>query len=192
MRRKFEASSSNGRAIMAAQDIATAWRRVESVLRRRPEFGLQDDAAASAHWDGGTRATCSHANGHSVQTDMPVELGGTGDQVSPGWLLRAGLASCAVTGIAMLAATRGIALTALEVVASSRSDARGFMGISDSDGMAIDPGPQDVRLLVRIASRQATPEVLRALVHESQRHSPVTCALQNAVRVALQIDIASA
>lgn len=176
---------------MAVLDIATAWRRMESVLRRRPEFGLQDDAAATARWDAGTRVSCSHANGHSVLTDMPAELGGSGDQVSPGWLVRAGLASCAATGIAMVAATKGIALTALEVVVSSRSDARGFLGLVDTNGVVVDAGPQDLRMLVRIASCQATAEVLRALVHESQRNSPVTSSMQNAVPVDLQIDIAS-
>ncbi len=176
---------------MAAQDIAMAWRRMESVLRRRPEFGLQDDASATARWDGGTRVSCGHSNGRYVLTDMPVELGGSGDQVSPGWLVRAGLASCAATGIAMVAATRGIELTELEVVAKSRSDARGFMGLVDIDGIVVDPGPQDLQLLVRIASRQATPEILRALVHESQRNSPVTRSMENALPVDLHIEIGS-
>jgi hypothetical protein len=91
----------------------------------------------------------------------------------------------------MVAASKGIALTALEVVVSSRSDARGFMGLVDTDGAVVDPGPQDLHMLVRITSRQATAEILRALVLESQRNSPVTCAMQNAVPVDLHIDVSS-
>ena len=92
---------------MASQDIAAAMQRVESVLRRRPEVGLHDDAPATARWQSGTRVVSSHANGTQIVTDMPTELGGSGDQVTPGWLLRAGLASCLATRIAMAAAAAG-------------------------------------------------------------------------------------
>ena len=80
---------------MGAQDIAAALRRVEAVFMRRPEAGLHDDVPVTARWDGGTRVVARHTNGTHVTTDMPVEIGGTGDQVTPGWLFRAGLASCA-------------------------------------------------------------------------------------------------
>ena len=75
------------------QNLATALQRVEAVLRRRPEMGLQDDAPATARWESGLRFVASHANGTQLVTDMPAELGGSGDQVTPGWLFRAGLAS---------------------------------------------------------------------------------------------------
>jgi uncharacterized OsmC-like protein len=61
---------------------------------------------------------------------MPSEVGGSGDQVTPGWLFRAGLASCAATRIAMAAAAEGIELATLEVRASSRSDTRGLLGMT--------------------------------------------------------------
>ena len=35
----------------------------------------------------------SGPGGATLLTDMPPELGGSGDQVTPGWLMRAGLAS---------------------------------------------------------------------------------------------------
>src|ERR1700735_1329211 len=110
---------------MTTQRIAAALQRVESVLRRRPETGLHDDAPATARWQGGTRTASSHSNGTQVQTDMPTELGGSGDQVTPGWLFRAGVASCLATCIAMRAAHAGIALSALEVRGSSGWDIRG-------------------------------------------------------------------
>ena len=95
---------------MAAQDIAAALQRVEAVLRRRPEPGLHDDAPATARWQGGTRVVTQPCQRHAVPTDMPGELGGTGDHVTPGWLFRAGLASCAATRIAMAAAAERIEL----------------------------------------------------------------------------------
>lgn len=173
---------------MAAQDIAAALQRVGSVLRRRPEAGLQDDAPATARWDGGTRVVASHANGAQVLTDMPGELGGSGDRVTPGWLLRAALASCTATCIAMAAAAQGIELETLELRASSRSDTRGLLGIADADGEPVSAGPRDMQVLVRISARGVSAQRLRALVEESYRCSPLACALQDAVPVALRIE----
>jgi uncharacterized OsmC-like protein len=173
---------------MAAQDLGTALRRAESVLRRRPDMGMHDDSPATATWNGGTRIIASHANGMQVATDMPTELGGTGDQVTPGWLLRAGLASCTATRIVMAAATEGIELTALDLRASSRSDTRGLLGLQESDGSAVPAGPRDVQLHVRIRARGVTPEKLRSLVESSHRCAPVPCAMEEEVHVALQVD----
>lgn len=174
---------------MTVQSIATAMQRVESVFRRRPEAGLADDTPATAHWEGGTRVVSRHLNGTQVVTDMPNEIGGSGDQVTPGWLLRAALASCAATRIAMAAAAAGIELTTLDVVASSRSDARGLLGMANADGQPVPAGPRDVLLAVRIAAHGIAAERLRALVDQSHGCSPVTAAHQAAVPVALRIEV---
>ncbi len=174
---------------MATQDLAAALQRVESVLRRRPEVGLHDDAPATARWDGGTRIVASHASGMQVLTDMPRELGGSGDQVSPGWLLRAGLASCTATRIAMAAAAAGIELKTLELRASSRSDTRGMLGIAGNEGEPIPAGPRDVQLHVKISAHGVSAGRLRALVEDSHRLSPVPCAVQEVVPVALHIEV---
>ena len=173
---------------MASQEIADALQRAASVLSRRPSAGLHQDAPATVRWEGGLRMACRDPSGATVQTDMPAEFGGTGDQVSPGWLLRAGLAACLATCIATAAARRQIALTALEVIASSRSDARGLLGLTEPDGSAVDAGPRDVQLHVRIAARGVASERLRDLVNECQERSPVSLALQNAVSIALHVD----
>ena len=88
---------------MGMKDVATALERARTVLARKPAMGVHDDAPATARWGGGTRIEASHANGTRMETDMPAELGGSGDRVSPGWLFRAGIASCAATTIAMRA-----------------------------------------------------------------------------------------
>lgn len=177
---------------MTLQDIATAIERVESAFRRRPAAGLHDDAPAAARWEGGTRVVATHANGAAVVTDMPVELGGSGDQVTPGWLLRAALASCATTRIAMAAAVEGIELSSLSVDAGSRSDARGLLGMTESDGSQVPAAACDVELTVRIAAVGQSPERLRALVEGCDRFSPVSETLRHAVPVAarIQVDVA--
>jgi hypothetical protein len=108
------------------EQVADAIRRAQRAFARRPGIAAHDDAPAAARWDGGTRVISGHPNGSSIRSDMPSEFGGSDAEVTPGWLFRAGLASCAATCIAMAAAVEGIALTKLEVVARSRSDARGM------------------------------------------------------------------
>lgn len=174
---------------MTTQQIAAAMQRVEAFLRRRPEAGLHEDASATARWQSGTRVVSSHVNGTLLSTDMPSELGGSGDKVTPGWLFRAGIASCSATRIAMSAAAEGIELASLEVSASSRSDARGLFGMTDAAGEPVCAGPRDVQLVVRIGAHGVSPERLRSLVENSHRCSPVTSAVENAVPMALHIEV---
>jgi uncharacterized OsmC-like protein len=175
---------------MAAPEIAAALQRVESVLKRRPQAGLHDDAPASAQWESGTRVLTSHANGTRLSTDMPTEFGGGGDQVTPGWLMRAGLAACLATRIAMGAAAAGIELAALEVRAGSRSDTRGMLGMQEALGELVGAGPLEVQVLVRIAAAGVSMERLRVLVEESNRYSPVSAALRLAVPVIMRVEVA--
>ena len=174
---------------METLSIAASIERVKAVLRRRPDIGLKDDASATTRWQGGTRVVASHANGTRIETDMPVELGGTGDQVTPGWLMRAGLASCVVTRVAMAAATEGIELDLLEIVASSRSNACGLFDLPDATGAPVGAGPLGIELMVRIAAAGVAPERLRALVEDSNRTAPVSNAICNATPLALTVDV---
>ena len=177
---------------MTTQHIAAALQRVEAVLQRRPETGIHDDAPATARWEGNSRVTTTHANGTTLATDMPTELGGTGDQVTPGWLFRAGVASCAATSIALAAAAEGVALALLEVRVTSRSDARGLLGMADADGAIVGAGPREMQLLVRIAADAVAPQRLRTLVERGCRCSPIPNAVTHATPLALHIEVEAA
>ena len=177
---------------MATEQLAAALERVAAMLRRRPESGVHDDAPASARWEGGTRVVARHANGRQVPTDMPAEMGGSGDEVTPGWLFRAGLAACATTSIVMKAASEGIELSTLELRADSRSDARGMFGLPDADGEPVSAAPGNLRLHVRIAAPGVEPERLRALVDHGLRCSPIPGAVQVALPLAVHVDIEAA
>ena len=63
---------------------------------------------------------------------MATSLGGGGSAPSPGWLMRAALASCDATIVAMEAARAGIELTDLTVTVVSESDNRGVLGVGDA------------------------------------------------------------
>jgi len=174
---------------MSAEHISKAMQRVRAVLARRPEAGIHADEPAIAGWDEGTRVIARHANGTQITTDMPIELGGAGNQATPGWLLRAGLASCLATRIAMEAAAAGLSLTRLEVAARSTSDARGLLGMKDQAGERISPAPCEVQLEVRMSAASVACEQLRAMVEESFRCSPVCAAVEGVLPVVLRIDI---
>lgn len=174
---------------MTREDIAAAVQRVESVLQRRPATGIHDDAPATAHWQTGLRVVASHANGTQMPTDMPTELGGSGDRVTPGWLFRAGIASCLTTCIAMDAATEGIDLATIEVKVTSRSDLRGMLGMVDSSGVAVGAGPNEIQIHVRISAAGVSAERLRHLVEHSNRCSPISAAARDAVPVALRVEV---
>jgi uncharacterized OsmC-like protein len=176
---------------MTATTIANALQRARAVFARRPEAAMHRDEPAIACWEHDMRVVSRHANGTQITSDMPRELGGEGDQATPGWLLRAALASCLATRIAMEAAARGIVLTRLEVLAASHSDARGLLGMADAAGERVLPSPCEVQLQVRIAAQNIAEEVLRAAIEDSYRCSPVSAALERAVPVSLRIEVDS-
>ena len=174
---------------MSVEQVAAAIERVSKVLRRKPQAGLHEDTAATACWSGGLRTSVHSDTGRSVATDMPTEIGGNDSAMTPGWLVRAGLASCTVTRIAMAAAAEGIALQTLEARATTVSDARGVLALPEADGSPVPAGPLEVMLQVRIGAPGVPAERLRALVQWTAGCSPVTNAFERALPVALQVEV---
>ncbi len=176
---------------MNQQGIAAALQRVEAAVRRRPDFGLHADSPATAHWQAGGRVVTQHPNGTQLLTDLSRELGGCGEQVTPGWLFRAAFAACAASSIGIRAAAQGIELTNLDVRADSRSDVRGILGMADAKGDPVSAGPFDARLAVRIGAKNVSAQQLRSLVEEALRCSPVPTAVRTAVHVDLDVQVDS-
>lgn len=172
-----------------AAEIAAAVERAREAFRRRPEAAMHEDAPAVARWAGGVQVVTAHPNGQQVKTDMPVQLGGNGEHVTAGWLLRSALAGCLTTTIVMAAALRGIKLDRVEVRATSRSDARGLLGVPEADGTPVDPGPKDLQLEVLIAAAGVPAEQLRALVDEADAHSAVSAAVRNGLLRPVRVEI---
>ena len=174
---------------MAMEQVAGAMERVVSALRRKPHAGLHEDTPATVRWVGGLRTVARTAQGAEVATDMPVAMGGEESAPTPGWLLRTALASCAVTRIAMEAASRGIALQTLEAHATSRSDLRGLLGLAEADGSRVPAGPLAMDLHVRIGAPGVDAALLRALVQSTPGCSPVTAALEQPLTVGLHVEV---
>ncbi len=169
--------------------IAASIERLKAVITRRPDFAVQDDSPATARWDGGTKVVSSHASGHTMVTDMPPELGGEGRHVTPGWMFRAGIASCSATRIAMAAAEQGIVLSHLEVVADSTSDARGMLGMPGDAGVAVPAGASQVRLAVTIAADGVDDATLHQLVQSTNCLAPMSSNIERAVPLMLSVTV---
>jgi uncharacterized OsmC-like protein len=145
-------------------------------------MGAEPDPAAVAVHDGDLRFRVEGPNG-SVATDMATAVGGGATAPSPGWMLRAALASCDATLVAMEAAAAGIVLSSLRVTVDSSSDARGLLG-TDPD---VPAGPLAVRVRIELAADGVAPEELRALVERAEARSPVRDALARAVPMTTEV-----
>lgn len=167
--------------------MARALQRTESAFARKPGLALQDDTPATAVMVGGARTRIEAPDGTLLHTDLDPGLGGEGQAFSPGWLMRAALASCLASCVAMRAARQGIALQRLQVRARSRSDARGVLG--SEPGVA--PSPLELGLEVEIEAEGADPAALRELVAWADAHSPVSDALRRALDLRLHVEVAA-
>jgi uncharacterized OsmC-like protein len=158
---------------------------VRTALASKPDAGPAPDRPAVAVIEDGLRARVEGGDGWAVVTDMPEAVGGGASAPSPAWLVRAALASCAATAIAMRAAELEIALSRLEVTAESETDMRGLLAA----GNGVDPGPKTVRLRVELAADGADEHRLDELVRWADSHSPVCDAVRRAVPVELEITV---
>jgi uncharacterized OsmC-like protein len=162
---------------------------IEGVIKHfseHPDECRSTDAAATAVVEEGLRCRAEGPNGRLLMSDMPTALGGGGSAPSPGWLSRAGLATCDATVIAMRAAQLGVTLTTLEVTVDSESDDRGLLGMDDS----IAAGPLSVRVRVRIGADGVAPERLREMVEWGEAHSPVGDGIRRAIPYKAEVEIA--
>lgn len=166
--------------------IAEAIGAATEYLTAHPEDARSTDSAAVARLDDGLRVTVTAPDGQQVVTDMVESVGGTNSAQSPGWLLRAAIASCTVTLTAMRAAVLGVALSDVAVTVDSESDDLGILGIEES----VPAGPLSVRLQVRVTAPDADDAVVRDLVDWAVAHCPVTDAVSRAVPMVVDIEVA--
>jgi uncharacterized OsmC-like protein len=160
---------------MANQAIREAIDHVAKVIATNPEKARVSNATAIASLKNDLSFSISDPNGESINTDMPRGIGGGGGVPQPGWLLRAALASCTGTVIAMRAAQLGIDLEKLEVRVESHSDNRGLLGLDEGVSAALI----ELRTVVRIRAANASRDQLVSLARWADAHSPVACTLRN-------------
>src|ERR1700712_534349 len=141
--------------------------RARHLFLECPAVARKPNASATAVWQDGLRCQIAGSGGETAVTDMPVAMGGDGTGPNPGWLLRASMAACAATAIAMRAATLGIELKCLAVAVHSESDARGLVGI---DG--VSTALSAMRMSIEIGADNTSREQLCELARWGEVQSP--------------------
>ena len=169
---------------MSAVQILEAIEKVSKFLTEKPEKARIKNAPATASLVDGLKCEVTGPAGEKLQTDMPAGVGGGATAPNPGWLMRAALASCNATCIAMRAAKRGVTLATLEVTVSSESDNRGMLGLDEN----VSAGLQDLLIHVRISAPGASAEELGELVRWACSHSPVGCTDAPSAKVQVQVE----
>lgn len=169
---------------MSETTVREAIERLSTAIRAEPAKAKSKNVPATARLAGGLKFEVTGPSNERVATDMPAPMGGGATAPNPAWFLRAGMASCAATVIAMRAAKLGIALSTLEVTVESDSDLRGVLGLDEKVSAGLNP----MRTKVRI-SGGADAQALRALVEWADAHSPVGCTVRNAAACSLEVEV---
>jgi uncharacterized OsmC-like protein len=170
---------------MSAANVRQALENIARVITEQPEKARAKNVPATARMLEGLRCEVNGTNGETVCTDMPRAMGGAASGPSPGWLLRASLASCTATTIAMRAATQGVHLTALEVTVESQSDNRGLLGLDDKISAGLSP----ITTRVKIGAEGVSADQLREIAEWGDRHSPIACTARSSPECSFDVEI---
>ena len=168
---------------MKLDNINQAVARVEERYLSKPGRGPVADIPATATIEKGLKCRIESPDGKSVYTDMPEAVGGSGSAGSPGWLLRAAVASCDATLLTMRAARLGLNLESVEVRVEAMSDGRG-MFLDEG----ISPGSSQMQICFNVKAPGVSEEEIRDLVKWVSDHAPVGADIAQAVNVEVIIE----
>jgi uncharacterized OsmC-like protein len=169
---------------MSSEAIKLALAGATEYLTANPAEARYRDGAARAVLRDGLLVDTAGPDGEAVTTDMSRSVGGSGSAPSPGWLLRAAVASCAATLIAMRAAMLDVVLESLEVTVDSESDDRGVLGIDAST----PAGPLSLRIAVSVRAPGTDADGLRSIIEWGVEHCPVVDAVRRSVPTEIAIE----
>ena len=124
---------------MSTTSISDALQRVGEIMTAEPAKAHTKGVPATARLVEGLRFEVTGPSGESALTDMPTAMGGASSAPAPAWLLRAAIASCTASVIAMRAAQTGVQLTTLEATVESEVDQRGMLGLGETSRL---PSPR--------------------------------------------------
>lgn len=125
-----------------------------------------------------------HKRTFTLEADHPAVLVGADNAPLPVEYLLYGLASCITSGIANIAAARGVTLTEVEAKVEGDIDLRGILGLSGD----VRNGYDKIRATFTIKG-DAPEEKLRQIVEQSKARSAVFDVLTNGVPVDIGINV---
>jgi len=169
---------------MEQERIRESIERTSAVLAQDPAKARSTAAPLTARLIDGLKFEIKGAGGETAHTDMPRTVGGEGSAPNPGWLMRASLAACTATVIAMRAARLGVKLTTLEVDAEADTDNRRLLGLDDNAASVLA-----LRLRVRIGAEGASDDTLREIAAWADAHSPVACTVRTPPAISTEVEI---
>jgi len=129
----------------------------------------------------------AHREAYSFDADHPAVLVAKDNAPTPVEFLLHALAACLTSGLANIAAVRGIDLEEVESTVEGDIDLLGIFGMSDT----VRNGYQGIRVSFRIKGN-APEETLRGLIEQSRARSAVYDVLMNGVPVDVRIEAESA
>ena len=128
-----------------------------------------------------SRAGALHRQPSTIDADHPEVLVGEDHAPTPSSILLHALAACLTSGIANIAAARGVTLTSVESTVEGDMDLLGILGLSEE----VRNGYQEIRVSFRLAGDD--PERLRRVVEQSRLRSAVYDVLTNGVPVTIDV-----
>jgi uncharacterized OsmC-like protein len=157
--------------IMSGTDTVRAkLARAAQILEARPEKA-QQSYSVSAGLCGAVGSRVKVA-GQTVETDMPMEVGGDDTAPSPGKLLLAAIAACVTTGVAQACARHGLNVEDIQVDVEADIDTRGVF----CPRLNVSAAFQGIRARVNIYTEESTEAVHQA-IEESEACSTVSHTL---------------
>jgi uncharacterized OsmC-like protein len=165
-----------------ADHIAERLESLEGFYADQPHRATAADAPATAVLGPDLTCEVTGPDGWSIRTAMMKAVGGDASGPTPGWVMRAALVSCTATTVAMRAAQAGIEIEAVEVVAESRSDGRGLLGV---DGY--HPEPLEMNLTVTVSAPGVDPERVEQVVREADLSTPIGESIRNPLKITTDI-----
>ena len=133
----------------------------------------------------GAGSEMGHKRVFTLEADHPAVLTGVDNAPLPVEYLLYGLAACIMSGIANIAAARGVTLTEVESKVEGDIDLRGILGLSKD----VRNGYSGIRASFVIKG-DAPEEKLRQIVEQSQARSAVFDVLTNGVPVDVAVTVA--
>ena len=132
----------------------------------------------------GAKQEMEHKRPYTFDADHPAVLVGTDEGPTPVEFLLHALAACLTSGIANIAAARGVTLTQVSSTVEGDIDLLGILGLSDS----VRSGYRQIR--VSFVLRGDDPDKLRGVVEQSRQRSAVFDVLTNGVPVSIDVNAA--
>jgi uncharacterized OsmC-like protein len=132
----------------------------------------------------GAMQEMSHQQPFVLDADHPAVLVGADNGPTPVEYVLHALAACLTSGLANIAAARGVNLTEVTSTVEGDIDLLGILGLSDE----VRNGYQQIKISFQL--RGDDPDKLRQVVEQSRRRSAVFDIITNGVPVVIEVDAA--